>query len=150
MEIFKNDYGQHWTSQDDNQLHNLYNEDALDIMEISKLIGRGPGVIISRLVKLNYIANRTLARGYTAYKNTDLYKQSVLSSMNRNKTAPVCKPEKTNKPIQIENVLIGINKSDYIELQKDVKEMKNEINGLKNYLKELIEMMNAVYEFENI
>ena len=41
------------------------------------------------------------------------------------------------------------NKSDYMELQNEIKEMKNEIKEMKTTVKELIEMMKAVYEFED-
>ena len=118
-----------------------------DIIEISKIHNRAPGGIISRLIKHNYIANRKLARGYIEYKNSDLYKEIVYNNKDKNKSEIVYKPEK--KLNQIDNILISINKSDYIELQNDVKEMKNEIKDLKNTIKELVEMMKAVYEFED-
>ena len=142
---FKN-AGEHWTETEENQLNKLYNEDILDIMEISKIHCRAPGGIISRLHKHNYIVNRQSARGYINYKNSDLYKEIV----SNNKKKIEDKPEKKIKPKQIDNILISINKSDYIELQNDVKEMKNEIKELKNNIKELTEMMKAVYDFEDV
>ena len=39
--------------------------------------------------------------------------------------------------------------NDYIELQNDVKKMKTDIKEIKNTLGELVEMMKAVYEFED-
>jgi len=138
--IFKN-AGEPWCDSEDKQLNNLYNKDLLDIMEISKIHNRAPGGIISRLIKHNYISNRTLARGYINYKNSNLYKE-IVSNKCKKKTEMVDKPEK-NKPMQIDNLLISINKNDYVELQNDVKEMKNAI-------KELVEMMKAVYEFEEV
>jgi hypothetical protein len=54
------------------------------------------------------------------------------------------------KTKEIDNIFISINKSDYIELQNDVKNMKNDIKQIKNTLGELVEMMKAIYEFENI
>ena len=51
-----------------------------------------------------------------------------------------------DKPKQVDNILISINKSDYIELRNDVKEMKNEIKDLKIVIYNLVEMMKAVYE----
>jgi hypothetical protein len=112
----------------------------LDIIEISKIHNRAPGGIISRLFKHNYIVSRQSSRGYIAYKNSDLYKEIVYKN----------KSEKKIKPTQIDNILISINKIDYIELQNDVKEMKNEIKELKNNIKELAEMMKAVYDFEDV
>jgi polyhydroxyalkanoate synthesis regulator phasin len=122
----------------------------LDIIEISKIHNRAPGGIICRLIKHNYIADRRLARGYITYKNSDLYKEIVDNNKDKNITEIVDKREKKIKPTQIDNILISIKKSDYIELQNDVKEMKNEIKDLKNTIKELVEMMKSVYEFEDV
>ena len=84
--MFKN-AGEPWTENEHNQLNRLYNVDMLDIMEISKRHNRAPGGIISRLCKNNYIPNRTSARGYMTYKNSDLYKQIV--STNKEKECTV-------------------------------------------------------------
>ncbi len=142
MEIIFKNAGEPWTQEEDTQLNKLYNEDMLDIIEISKIHNRAPGGIISRLFKHNYIVNRQSARGYIAYKNSDLYKEIVSNNKDKKKTQI--------KPTQIDNILISINKIDYIELQNDVKEMKNEIKELKNNIKELTEMMKAVYDFEDV
>ena len=149
MEIIFKNAGEPWTQEEDTQLNKLYNEDILDIMEISKKHNRAPGGIISRLIKHNYIVNRTSARGYIEYKNSDLYKEIVSNNKDKKKTKIADKPEQKMKLEQIDNILISINKIDYIELQNDVKEMKNEIKELKNNIKELAEMMKAVYDFED-
>ncbi len=154
--IFKN-AGEPWSQEEDAQLNKSYNEDMLDIIEISKIHNRAPGGIISRLIKHNYIATRILARGYATYKNSDLYKEIVFNNKDKKKNNIVDNPDKKIKPKQIDNILIDINKSDFKELQNDVKEMKNdvkemknEIKDLKNSIKELVEMMKAVYDFEDI
>ena len=146
--IFKN-AGDPWRPEEDSQLNKLYNIDMLDIMEISKIHNRAPGGIISRLLKYNYIGNRQSARGYMNYKNSDLYKEIVSNNKDKRITEIGDKPEKKIKHRQIDNVLISINKNDYVELQNDVKEMKNEIKDLKNTMKELVEMIKSVYEFED-
>jgi hypothetical protein len=146
--IFKNAGGP-WSQLEDARLNKLYNEDMFDILEISKIHNRAPGGIISRLIKHNYIVNRQSARGYTAYKNSDLYKEIVSNNEEKRQTEAVDKPEKKIKPTKIDNLFRQINKSEYIELQNDVKEMKNEIKDLHNNIKELIGMMKAVYEFED-
>jgi hypothetical protein len=122
----------------------------LDIMEISKIHNRAPGGIISRLCKNNTIPNRMSARGYGDYKNSDMYKEIVSNSEERRKKMKIEKKEKTVKSKLLDNILISINKSDYIELQNDVKEMKHEITNLRSTIKELVEMMKAVYEFEDV
>lgn len=56
--------------------------------------------------------------------------------------------KQTNK--EIDNLLITFNKNDYLELQNDVKKMKNDIDDIKNKIGELVEMMKALYEFEDV
>ena len=53
------DSGTLWTSEEDRNLYELYNVDLLNIIEISNKLYRSPGTIISRLIKHNYIPNRT-------------------------------------------------------------------------------------------
>jgi hypothetical protein len=130
-----------WNQEEDDQLNKLYNEDKLDIMDITKINNRSPGLIISRLLKYKYIINRMSARGYATYKKSDLYKEIVSNNIEK----------KTNKQEkkQIDNALINNNNGDYIELHNDVKEIKNEIIELKNTINQLVEMMKTVYEFED-
>ena len=133
-----------WNQADDNQLNKLYNEDMLDIMDITKINNRSPGLIISRLLKHKYIINRMSARGYATYKKSDLYKEIV--SNNIEKKTNKQEKKTTN---QIDNALINNNNEDYIELHNDVIEIKNEIIELKNTINQLVEMMKTVYEFED-
>jgi hypothetical protein len=145
---FKN-AGEPWSEKEEKQLNKLYNEDMLDIMEISKIHCRAPGGILSRLKKHNYITHRYLARGYQLYKNSNFYKQSVQTNKDKYKKDLTEKSNQDMKTSKIDNELIQIYNNDYIKLQNDVKEMKNEINELKYTIKELVEMMKAVYEFED-
>ena len=145
--------GEYWSPDEDIQLNKLYNEDMLDVMEISKIHSRPPGGIISRLCNHSYIVNRQSARGYITYKNSDLYKEIVANNDKKSKitdkSTKKLKVTKKSKTTQIDNILISINKLDYIELQNNIDEMKNEIKELKNDIKELVEMTKAVYDFEN-
>ncbi len=141
-EIMFNNAGEPWTPEEEQKLNKLYNEDMLDIMEISKIHCRAPGGILSRLKFLKYITHRQFARGYDIYKNSNFYKQGVLQNKDNYK--------KKLTEIQNNNNLIQIYKSDYVDLQNSVREIKNDVNELKNTVKELVEMMKAVYEFEDI
>ena len=147
--MFKN-AGEPWTPEEERQLNKLYNEDMLDIMEISKIHCRAPGGILSRLKMLKYITHRQLARGYDLYKKSNFYKQAIQINKENYKNNLTEKLEQTIKANQLDNTLISICKNDYIELQHDVKEMKNDIKDLKNSIKELVEMMKGVYDFEDV
>lgn len=147
--MFKN-AGEPWTPEEERQLNKLYNEDMIDIMEISKIHCRAPGGILSRLKLLKYITHRQLARGYDLYKKSNFYKQAIQINKENYKNNLTEKLEQTIKTNQLDNTLISIYKHDYIELQHDVKEMKNDIKDLKNSIKELVEMLKAVYNFEDM
>ena len=73
--ILFNNVGKPWSKTEDAQLNKLYNEDMLNVIEISKIHNRAPGGIISRLNKQGYIEDRKQARGYVEYTNSDLYKE---------------------------------------------------------------------------
>jgi hypothetical protein len=150
METILKNAGEPWSPEEERQLNKLYNEEMLDIMEMSKIHCRAPGGILSRLKLLKYITHRQLARGYDLYKKSNFYKQAIQINKENYKN----NLEKLNtigcNPNQLDNTLISIHKNHYIELQNDVKEMKNEIKDLKNSIKNLVEMMKAVYEFEDV
>jgi hypothetical protein len=158
---FKN-AGEPWSQEEDDRLNKLYNVDMLDVIEISKIHCRAPGGIISRLCKNNYIPNRTLARGYLDYKNSDLYKEIVSSGLWKKENK---KKEKVKSNLTLINNNSSLTnddnqkpkiklyqskiKTDYLFLNEEVKEIKNELLELKTTIKELVEMMKAVYEFED-
>lgn len=60
---FKNDP---WTREEHIQIKKLYNENMLDIIEISKIHNRSPDQILYSLMKYNCIVNSESARGYAA------------------------------------------------------------------------------------
>jgi hypothetical protein len=134
--MFKN-AGEPWTENEDNQLNKLYNIDMLDIMEISKIHNRAPGGIISRLCKNNYIPNRTSAKGYMTYKNSDLYKQIVSTNKEKEGKNSCTGSKESLKIYSIDNMLITINKSDYIEMQNDIKDIKKTLNILIDMITQL-------------
>ncbi len=86
LATFKN-AGEPWNEAEEKQLNKLYNEDMLDIMEISKIHCRAPGGILSRLKMHKHITHRQLARGYDLYKKAIfINKLFKLTKININKT----------------------------------------------------------------
>jgi hypothetical protein len=176
-EIICKKVGDNWSQEEDDQLNKLYNTDMLDIVEISKIHNRAPGGIISRLLKHQYINNRISARGYISYKNSDLYKEIVSSGEGRkrgrkkkeediqvdNVYSSTDVPEynhitagrdvTTHFSPESKNDIkpkIKLYKSDYLGLKEEIQEMRTEVNDLKHSIKELVDMMKAIYEFEDI
>ena len=61
--------------KEDNEILKFYQEDLLNIMEISERINVRPWQIVSLLMKYNIIQKRDESRGYEIYKETEEYKQ---------------------------------------------------------------------------
>jgi hypothetical protein len=142
-------FGKKWDEHDDKELVRLYSDNTKDIVDIAKHLRRTPISIACRLVKNSIINYELEARGYHGYKSTDYYKECVeKKNMLKTEEKPKKEKERTNKNNN-ENYLVTINRNDYFELKYDVDIMKKDIKEIKNTLNELVEMMNAVYEFED-
>jgi hypothetical protein len=144
---YPSNMGQKWTDEEETLLLEELNVNA-DIEAIAQKHNRTIGGINCRRKDIAYKMYLKNMSTEEIIKKTKLdygsIKQIIEKKQNYN-----LKNIKNIKPAQIDNVLISINKSDYIELQNDVKEMKKEIKDLKYSIKELVEMMKAVYEFED-
>jgi hypothetical protein len=134
--------GKKWTQEEDDQLLRLYNDEKLDIIDIAKQHRRLPRAIAVRLVSNGIITNEFEAKGYSIYKNSDYYKET----MEQKKTVKKEKPVSKDTP---DNYLITINRNDYLRLQDDITEMKQNIFTLSSNMTELITMIKSIYEFED-
>lgn len=136
--------GKKWTKEEDDQLLRLYNEDKLDIIEIAKLHSRLPRAIAVRLVRHEVISNEFEAKGYSNYKNSDYYKETMEQKISQTKDKQIIKKSQEDN-----NYLISINRNDYLRLQDDITEMKQKIFTLNSNITELITMIKSIYEFED-
>lgn len=144
-EIF-NLAGQPWEQKEDEQLIKEYNNDKLNLIDISKIHKRMPGGIISRLKHLNIVVNRHEIRGYNEYIQSDLYnKITKLKEENKPKIDPIRIVDLPENKEYTERKMFRLQRkqipSDIIQLKKDVKEIKDTVN-------KIFELMNTVYEFE--
>lgn len=115
----------------------MYNDERLDIIEIAKQHRRLPRAIAVRLVSQGIITNEFEANGYSNYKNSEYYKEIV-------------EQKKLVKKEKQENIMITINKNDYLQLKEEIAEIKKDIKMLSTNMVELISMIKSVYEFENV
>lgn len=86
--------GKKWSQEEDDQLLRLYNEEKLDIIEIAKQHSRLPRAIAVRLVKHEVISNEFEANGYSNYKNSDYYKETMEQKNITKKEKPTIKKYK--------------------------------------------------------
>lgn len=137
--------GQKWSENEEMLLLQELN-DNIDVEIIAQKHGRTIGGINSRRQEIAYKMYLKNLSFDEIFKKTKLdyncIEEAIQKIQNKN--------SKKIKNGEVDNLFIGIKKNDYIELQKDVKNMKNDINQIKNTLGELVEMLKAVYEFENV
>jgi hypothetical protein len=67
-----------FTDEEESMIIKLYNEDMLNIMDISKQISRNVGEIVTYLIANKIIKQRKDVRGYEEYRKSNLYKERVI------------------------------------------------------------------------
>ena len=80
-----NNVGVKQTDDEDNQLNHLYNTDEKTVTEIALIHKRTIGSIITKLISHKHIPNRSSARGYVEYTQSDCYKEICNKKENSNK-----------------------------------------------------------------
>ena len=141
---YPSNMGQKWSDEEEILLLEELNNN-IDIEIIAQKHNRTIGGINSRRKEIAY-------KMYL--KNVSIEEIIRQTKLDNNSIEETIKKRQNNnakkiKTKEIDNVFISINKNDYVELQNDVKNMKNDIKQIKNTLGELVEMMKAVYEFED-
>ena len=135
-------FGKKWEEQDDKELVRLYSDNTKDIVDIAKQLKRTPISIACRLIKNSIINFEFEARGYSTYQTTDYYKECI---ENKNILKKKEKPKKEN--VSTNNNIN--NEKYYFDLKYDVDIMKKDIKQIKSSINELVEMIKAVYDFED-
>jgi hypothetical protein len=142
---YPSNMGQKWSDEEEILLlEELSNN--IDIEIIAQKHNRTIGGINSRRKEIAYKMYLKNVSIQDIIKQTKLdynFIQQIIQQKQNNNSKKI-------KTKEVDNVFISINKNDYIELQNDVKNMKNDIKLMKNTLGELVEMMKAIYVFEDI
>jgi len=145
--VYPSNMGQKWDDTEETLLLEELNNN-IDIETIAQKHSRTIGGINSRRQEIAYkmyLKNLSIEEIIKQTKlDYNCIQQTIQKRQNNNNNN-----SKKIKTKEIDNVFISINKNDYIELQNDVKKMKIDIKEIKNTLGELVEMMKAVYEFED-
>jgi hypothetical protein len=146
---YPSNMGQKWSGEEDILLLDELNNN-IDIEIIAQKHARTIGGINSRRREIAYKMYLKNVSIEEIIRQTKLDNNSIEEIIKKKQNNSKKTKEIDIKTKEIDNVYISINKNDYIELQNDVKNMKNDIKQIKNTLGELVEMMKAVYEFEEI
>ena len=141
---YPSNMGQKWSDKEEILLLEELNNN-IDIEIIAQKHNRTIGGINSRRREIAYKMYLKNVYIEEIIRQTKLDNNSIEETIKKRQNNNA----KKIKTKEIDNVFISINKNDYVELQNDVKNMKNDIKQIKNTLGELVEMMKAVYEFED-
>jgi len=141
---YPSNMGQKWSDEEEiSLLEELNNNIAIGI--IAQTHNRTIGGINSRRQEIAYKMYLKNVSFEEIIKQTKLDYNCIEQTIQKRQP----KNSKKIKTKEVDNIFISINKNDYIELENDVKSMKSDIYQIKNIVKELVEMMKAVYEFED-
>ena len=141
---YPSNMGQKWSDEEEILLLEELNNN-INIEIIAQKHRRTIGGINSRRLEIAYKMYLKNVSIEEIIRQTKLDNNSIEKTIKRKQN----NNSKKIKTKEIDNVFISIDKKDYIELQYDVKNMKNDIKQIKNTLGELVKMMKAVSEFED-
>ena len=141
---YPSNMGKKWSEDEETSLLKELTTD-MDIAIIAQKHGRTVGGINARCKQIAYKMYLKNFPIEEIIKQTKLDYDCIQQEIQQKKI----NNSKKMKTKEADNAFTSINKNDYMQLQNDVKKIKNDINEMKNTLGELVEMMKAVYEFEN-
>jgi len=128
--------GHKWTDEEETLLLEELNKN-MDIEIISQKHNRTVGGINSRRRELAYKMYLKNVSMEEIVKRTKLDDELIRETIEK---------RQYNNPNKITEII----EPKKVSLEKEIIEIKNEIKNLKNTIQELVEMMKAVYEFEDV
>lgn len=128
-----------WDEKELCDIKNEYETSELTISQIADIHRRTPGSISYKLKNLGIITHNTLSRGYLEYKNSSLYKEIVETS----KATDADKKVKKEAKLRLKTEMPIINPTN------DISELRKEVAFLRKDVKEMLRLMNALYDFES-
>ena len=149
---YPSNMGQKWTIEEENILLSELDEN-LSIENIALSHNRTTGGIIGKQRNIAYKMYQTNVSIEEIIIKTKLNREQITEIIARKeeiiarKEKPTYSKEKNKEKVQPKN---KPSKNKPFSLENEVIEIKNEIKYLKTTINELVEMMKAVYEFENV
>lgn len=148
---YPSNMGQKWTIEEENILLSELDEN-LSIENIALSHNRTTGGIIGKQRNIAYKMYLTNISIDKIIIKTKLNREQITEIIARKeeiiarKENPTYSKDKNKEKVQPKN---KPSKNKQFSLENEVIEIKNEIKYLKTIMNELVEMMKAVYEFED-
>jgi len=143
---YPSNMGQKWTIEEENILLSELDQN-LTIENIALSHNRTTGGIIGKQRNIAYKMYQTNVYIEEIIIKTKLNREQITEIIaQKEKPKQLSNQEKNQDKVQPKN---KPSKNKQFSLENEVIEIKNEIKNLKIIINELVEMMKAVYEFEN-
>jgi len=132
--------GKKWTHEEEQQLL-LHIKEGNDKDAIAALHNRTVGAIQSRIRSIAYdmFVQNTPVEAIS--EATKLTTSEIMDTVAKKNAVLIDSVSKKHKPMD-ENTDITL-----LTVHQEIQTMKTEMNGLKNNVRELIELLQAIYEF---
>jgi len=134
-----------WDNNEILEVKREYEEDLLNIIEIGNNHKRTPGCIAYKLKNIGLITHNSLAKGYTEYKTSELYKEICGECKKKDLERAEKKKEKIKKKNEL---LLDKKLKPNTDISLEIKLLKEEIIEMKKDMKQMLTYMNLLYEFE--
>ena len=142
-----------WDDAEINRLHKEYVEAEMTISQIADIHHRTPGSIGYKIKNLGIITHTTQSRGYLEYKDSELYKeidesgkgddaQKMKRSEERKQRVAETK-QKTEEKAKAQHAILLAR-----EQAVDLDALRRDVDSMKKDVKEVLRLMNALYDFE--
>jgi hypothetical protein len=139
-----------WDDKEIQDVRMEYETNEMTISQIADIHRRTPGSISYKLKGLGIVIHNTLTRGYLEYRNSNLYKEILEVSKRSDAEKKVKREERAaTKEAKLKVVKAPAPTTSAPVPSHEIAELRNEVASLKRDVKEMLRLMNALYEFES-
>lgn len=149
-----------WDDAEINRLHKEYVEAEMTISQIADIHHRTPGSIGYKIKNIGIITHTTQSRGYLEYKDSELYKEIVESGkgddaqkMKRSEERLKRSEERKQRVAETKQKTEEKAKAQHAillarEQAVDLDALRRDVDSMKKDVKEVLRLINALYDFE--
>lgn len=135
-----------YSEEESMEIKKEYEIDKHSIIEIGKKHTRTPGSIAYRLKIIGIVHHPAVARGYTEYKASELYKEVCKEYEKKDGE----RKEKREERVKAKETLsVSGMSTTKTSVMLELATLKKDMEDIKKDIKQILTYMTAVYEFEN-
>lgn len=139
-----------WDDKEIEDVRMEYETNEMTISQIADIHRRTPGSISYKLKGLGIVIHTTLTRGYLEYRNSNLYKEILEVSKRSDAEKKVKREERAaTKEAKLKAMKAPAPTTSVSVPSHEIAELRNEVASLKRDVKEMLRLMNALYDFES-